>query len=98
MPFDEGPTGKSRPRVRMRLVGINAPWPGPPVYLSAFDVDANDGKGGVRVTWQPEHAMTFASFEEALCAWRQQSTICPLRPDKRPNRPLTQFTVEIEPC
>jgi len=27
--------------------------------------------------------------------WRRRSTVCPTRPDGKPNRPGTAFTVEI---
>ena len=99
MPFDDAAAAcRSTFPVRMRIVGVNDPWPGPAVYLAAFDIDANEGRGEVWVTRQPEHAMIFASAQETLTTWRRHSKIRPLRPDNRPNRPLTAYTIEIEPC
>ena len=40
--------------------------------------------------------MRFVSIAEAMEYWRTVSTTVPFRPDGKPNRPLTAYTVEIE--
>jgi hypothetical protein len=40
-------------------------------------------------------ARGFSSSTEALEHWRRQSVVYPLRPDGKPNRPLTAYTVEV---
>lgn len=63
-------------------------------FLASFDVDAHDGRGTADWVSNPELAMRFDGFREAMEAWRTQSTVRPLRDDGKPNRPLTAFTVE----
>jgi hypothetical protein len=95
MPFDDRPDPGP---VTMRLLGISEAWTGTPLYLADYDVDANDGRGSVVITADRRRALRFASPATALKAWRMQSRVRPLRPDNRPNRPLTAYTVEIQPC
>lgn len=68
-----------------------------PVWLRSLDVDAHDGLGDVRLTHDREQAARFASIETAWECWTRTSTVRPLRPDGKPNRPLTAYTVEFEP-
>ena len=82
--------------VRMRIVGVSKPWPGPAVYLAAFDVDANGGRGTVRITRRRQHAFVFAFRRRSARRLAPAEPVRPLRPDNRPNRPLTAYTVEIE--
>ena len=52
--------------------------------------------GGIlRVTRNPAEAKRFATAGDALAEWRRPAG---MRPDGRPNRPLTAWTVEIVPC
>jgi hypothetical protein len=46
----------------------------------------------LEVTADPQEAKEFSSAAEALLYWRQENGI---RPDGKPNRPLTYFSVEI---
>lgn len=69
-------------------------------WLVRFDANIHEiGKpyptGMVESTVDPKKAMRFSSFGEAHELWVTQSTTVPFRPDGRPNRPLTAFTVEI---
>lgn len=64
-------------------------------YVMDFDVDANEGRGGTRLTRLPHRAMKFKSLADALAAYKKQSKVQPYRDDGEPNRPLTAFTVEI---
>lgn len=53
--------------------------------------------GGVAyLTIYRGHAMRFANTGEAIAAWNTASTRRPLRPDGKPNKPLTALTVEVE--
>jgi hypothetical protein len=65
-------------------------------YLRAFDPDARDGRGLVVCTLNKAKAKRFANPIEALTLYRSQSTVRPLRPDGKPNCPLTAFTVELQ--
>jgi hypothetical protein len=52
-----------------------------------------------RAVWtdDPQEAMHFVSLEAAIACWQQTSTTHPVRPDGRPNRPLSAHTVEVIP-
>jgi hypothetical protein len=65
-------------------------------WLKSFDPDAHAGRGDAVFTDRIEHALKFASKVDAMAFWNTQSKVRPLRPDGRPNKPLTAFTVEIE--
>lgn len=66
-------------------------------YVQSFDVDANDGRGDLVVTFDKKNAKQFDNGGEAVEFWRQQSTVHPIREtDGKPNRPLTAYTISIE--
>jgi hypothetical protein len=65
--------------------------------VQSFDPDAHDGRGDLRVTDDRQKALSFGSPGEALRFWKKQSTVRPLRSDGEPNRPLTAWTMGIEP-
>lgn len=64
-------------------------------WVMAADPDANAGRGAVEFTDDPARALRFPDAGAALRFWRAQSTVVPLRPDGRPNRPLTAFTCDV---
>ncbi len=64
-----------------------------PVWLRSLDVDAHDGRGDVKLTHDKARALRFASITAAGECWKRQSTVQPLRPDGKPNRPLTAYTI-----
>jgi hypothetical protein len=66
-------------------------------WLKDFDPDANEGLGFVEWTDDREEARVFDGVEDVHAYWSQQSTALPLRPDGKPNRPLTAFTIEVRP-
>lgn len=66
-------------------------------YLMSYDPDGHDGIGDIVWTWDLVDAMYFADAIAALTTYRMQSTVCPRRDDGKPNRPLTAFTVSMEP-
>lgn len=63
-------------------------------YIAGYK-DTACGRGAI--TWSNifADALRFATPREALMYWRQISRTVPIRPDGRPNRPLTAFTVEL---
>ena len=64
-------------------------------YLKTYDVEAHGGRGDATFTDDPNDALCFPNAAEALKAWQTRSVTRPDRPDGKPNRPLTAFTVEI---
>lgn len=64
-------------------------------FVHDFDADANDGIGVIVATPVIDRAKQFESGKEATEFWKTQSAVRPLRPDGKPNRPLTAFTVEL---
>src|SRR5688572_16043371 len=61
-------------------------------YLEFADPDANNGMGDDRWTDDINKAKKFATFQAATECWQMQSTVQPIRPDGRPNRPLTAWS------
>lgn len=57
--------------------------------------DTACGRGHTTFTRDRTRAVSFDSPADAIEYWRQQSKTVPTRPDGKPNRPLTAFTVEI---
>lgn len=65
------------------------------LYVKAFDPDAHDGRGHAAFTPHQADALQFDSHKEVFEFWRQTSTVLPVRPDGKPNRPLTAYTCEF---
>ena len=81
-------------QVRMRVIcsdGSGGPW------IESYDVDDFGGLGSAKLTDDPEKAMVWPSIVEALQARQEQSKLLPLRPDGKPNRPLSAFSLLVEP-
>ena len=65
-------------------------------YIREFTPDTDAlGRGTLTVTRRVEDALGFPSHAEAWKFWMQQSRRVPRRPDGKPNRPLTAYTVSI---
>jgi hypothetical protein len=64
-------------------------------WIAGVDFEANGGWGSIELTNDFGRAMRFESNKTALRFWRTQPRSRPLRPDGKPNRPLTMYTVEI---
>jgi hypothetical protein len=64
-------------------------------YVKTFTPDGHGGCGYLVTTDKIEEAKRYTSKADALEDWRAQSTTHPLRPDGKPNRPLTAFHCEI---
>lgn len=67
-------------------------------YVKSFDPDAHGGRGQLVTSPDRADALRFADAAEALAFYQSQSTVVPLRPDLKPNRPLTAFHVMVEPA
>lgn len=82
----------------IRIAGWPRPEPCPVAgaYVAFFDPEGDDdGESIYRFTYEPGEAFHYASLEEATNAWRAIRTRDGLRPDGKPSRPLTAFTVSI---
>jgi hypothetical protein len=71
-------------------------------YLKEFDPDVHAPgqpypSGHVATTWHEDEALKFADHMAAMMFYSTVSRASPKRPDGRPNRPLTYYTVEILP-
>lgn len=64
-------------------------------YVVSCDFEAFGGVGHVQLTRQRARAKVFDSPEEAMRYWQTRSRTRPTRPDGKPNRPLTAYSVEL---
>lgn len=74
----------------------DSPLPEPGAYLKSYDPEAHEGSGWATWTTDPSEALIFPDIRAATETWRAQSITSPLRPDGKPNRPLTAFSVRME--
>ena len=84
-------------RIVQRADGEESPIDG--MYIRSFDPKVNEdgrGQGALVVTPFRESAVMFRTTDEAVDFWRQPSLSVPKRPDGKPNRPLTAYTVSFE--
>ena len=70
-------------------------------WLVAYDPDGGPAHidyptGSFETDSDPAKALRFPDMVTAWKLWRTTSTRTPLRPDGRPNRPLTAFTIRVE--
>ena len=70
-------------------------------YLQKYDPEKHESRlrpyptGYVEFTPIPEMAMEFVNMGAAMDFYRQVSKKQPIRPDGKPNRPLTAYTAEF---
>lgn len=69
--------------------------PPKPTFIKGCDFEADGGRGLPVFTQKREDAKKFDDAAQALDYWKTQSQTVPLRPDGKPNRPLTAFNVTI---
>lgn len=74
--------------------GVHCPVAGQ--WLKSFDHEAHNGLGDGVFTAEPSRAMRFDSFAEALEFWKKVPLCNPMRPDGKPNRPLSATTVTFD--
>jgi hypothetical protein len=77
-------------------VTVFAPADAPEMWVMAYDPDAEGGRGYVETINDRRRARRFDTVNAALDFWRQPSTVQPLRPDGKPNRPLTSWSIMLE--
>jgi hypothetical protein len=68
-----------------------------PWYVLSYDPDYMEGRGELVTTPDPHRAQQFATNSAAWEFWRRTSKVKPLRSDGKANRPLTAFTIMVEP-
>lgn len=66
-------------------------------YLKTFDPEGGGGQGIIEVTRLKKQAMKFNTQQECFEVWQKQSKTLPLRPDGKPNKPLTAFNISFVP-
>lgn len=71
--------------------------PTAPTWVREYSPDGEGGRGRIRFTTERASAKRFASLQAALEEWRTVSKTHPIRPDGKPNRPLTAYTMTFEP-
>jgi hypothetical protein len=84
-------------KVIIQIMGAAPDGRPPPhaTYLQSMDFEAADGRGHVVFTHAQDEAMAFKDTIEAMSFYRTQSSSKPLRPDGKPNRPLTAYNVAL---
>lgn len=92
--MDKKPTP---PKVIMQLMGVapNGRPPPRPTWVADVDFDGMGGRGTIVMTQDKSKAKRFDGPAEALAYYQTASKAVPLRPDGRPNRPLTAYNVQI---
>lgn len=70
-------------------------------WVEAYDPDGGPQEvayptGEVKATGVPARALVFPTAAAAWDLWRKPSMRTPLRPDGKPNRPLSAYTVIVE--
>ena len=83
----------------MRVIGSAAGWHLGEMegwYVHHVDVQAaNISHDWLKLTHNIDDAWLWDSAEDALSTWKEILTSDPVRPDGKPNRPMTAFTVEL---
>jgi hypothetical protein len=64
-------------------------------YLLSYTPDGNDGRGDLVLTPERDDAKRYAGAAEAMEDWKRVSATHPKRPDGKPNRPLSAFTISV---
>ena len=64
-------------------------------YCGQWVVDADVDAMLLLTTRHPARARTFPTVADAMAYWSRESRLRPTRPDGKPNRPLTAYTVEV---
>lgn len=63
-------------------------------YVSYYDPHAHQRRGEIQTVDDPQEALQFDNLEDLHTCWAQTSG---MRPDNKPNRPLTAYNIEILP-
>lgn len=79
---------------RLKVIGSPFALYKNPMWVKSY-ADTPCGRGRVVLTSHEAEALQFTDVTEALAFWRQRSRSMPMRPDGKPNRPITAYSVEI---
>lgn len=85
----------------LRIIGLQGKMMDPhaesPIgkFITGFRPLAYDGLGEVLFSPNLPDALAFETADEAIGYYRQVPRHRPVKPDGKPNRPLTAFTVEV---
>jgi hypothetical protein len=91
--------GQGVSAVVIQIVGLVAGGGGPGLegqYVESYTPDGNEGRGRLVLTPHVQAAKRYTGHGAALAEWKRVSATHPTRPDGKPNRPMTAFTVRIE--
>jgi len=87
-------------RVECSSNGLPTPFDG--LYVKEYDPERDGIAPGGRLmvchlvcTDNPSDALEFDSVSDAIAMWRRVCLREPTRPDGKPNRPLTHFSVSV---
>jgi hypothetical protein len=64
-------------------------------YVKHYDPSGNEGRGDLVLTRHRGQAKRYPSKAAAMDEWKRVSATHPTRPDGKPNRPLSAFSVAI---
>ena len=70
-------------------------WDG--MFVKSMDFEAHDGRGSISPTDDVEKAKHFISARQAYEYFNMVPANRPVRPDGKPNKPLTAFNLEVLP-
>jgi hypothetical protein len=76
-------------------VSYSGPTPHDGRFVVAWNPHTRFGDCEITTTDDLVDARRFTSAEEALREWKTVSNVEPVRPDGKPNRPLSGLTVEF---
>lgn len=70
---------------------------GPNLFVESYRLDDAAGRGAVVFTHEPAKARRFDTKTACFAAWSATHQRAPVRPDGRPNKPLTAYHAEFLP-
>ena len=81
----------------LRIFGFvdGVPFPAEGLYLEDFDFEAHNGLGEGTFDLDPDAALRFESFDEAMVYYNTVSKKYPKSDDGTPNCPLTRSRVQV---
>jgi hypothetical protein len=96
---DQDAEGEQGVAIVMKMWGLadGSTHPADGQYLKGYDPEAEDGRGEATFTADIEDAAHFDNMVEAFRVYQAVPRCRPLRPDRRPNKPLTEFNWEFLP-
>lgn len=67
------------------------------LFVKAYSLTDATGRGAVAVTHEPDKALRFDTKTACFTAWSATHQRVPVRPDGKPNKPLTSYHCEFLP-